>query len=121
MSRDGRVAYARGVMDASVVYQLMELDEDPWFPQAVDKLRRGFLWAGKNEANGGDCLVAWDAVCAPKFLGGLGLPNLRWMHVALHARLIWLQCTYRTRAWSGFRFAIRSDATPLFDTSLTYL
>ncbi|KAM0928198.1 hypothetical protein ACQ4PT_002333 [Festuca glaucescens] len=43
MSRDGRVAYVRAVMAASVVYQLMALDVDPWFIQAVDKLRRGFL------------------------------------------------------------------------------
>ncbi|KAM0911566.1 hypothetical protein ACQ4PT_013380 [Festuca glaucescens] len=77
---DGRVAYVRAVMAASVVYQLMALDVDPWFLQAVDKLRRGFLWAGKNEAHGGNCLVAWDSVCAPKHLGGLELHNLRWMH-----------------------------------------
>ncbi|KAM0888030.1 hypothetical protein ACQ4PT_028623 [Festuca glaucescens] len=88
MSREGRVAYVRAVMAASVVYQLMALDVDPWFLHAVDKLRRGFLWAGKNEANGGNCLVAWDAVCAPKELGGLGLPNLRRMHAALRARWI---------------------------------
>jgi hypothetical protein len=58
MSRDGRVAYVRAVMAASVVYQLMALDVDPWFLAAVDKLRRGFLWAGNNEAHGGNCLVA---------------------------------------------------------------
>jgi hypothetical protein len=38
-------------MAASVVYQLVALDVDPWFLHAVDKLQRGFLWAGKNEAN----------------------------------------------------------------------
>jgi hypothetical protein len=76
MSRDVRVAYVRMVMAASVVYQLMALDVDPWFLQAVGKLRRGFLWAGKDEPNGDNCLVIWGAVCAPKELGRLGLPNL---------------------------------------------
>jgi hypothetical protein len=61
MSRDGRVAYVRAVMAASVVYQLMALDGDPWFLQAMDKLPRAFLWAGKNEANG-----------RKQLLGGLG-------------------------------------------------
>ncbi|XP_071681344.1 uncharacterized protein [Lolium perenne] len=52
---------------------LMALDVDPWFLHAVDKLRHRFLWEGKNEAHGGNCLVAWDAVCAPKHLGVLNL------------------------------------------------
>jgi hypothetical protein len=119
MSRDGRVAYVRAVMAASVVYQLMALDVDPWFLTVVDKLRRGFLWAGNNEAHGGNCLVAWDAVCAPKHLGGLGLPNLRWMHAALRARWMWLQRTDSSKAWAGFRFAVRPDALALFNASVT--
>jgi hypothetical protein len=92
---------------------------DPWFLAAVDKLRRGFLWAGNNEAHGGNCLVAWDAVCAPKHLGGLGLPNLRWMHAALRARWMWLQRTDSSKAWAGFRFAVRPDALALFNASVT--
>jgi hypothetical protein len=115
MSRDGRVAYD---MCVSVVYHLMALDVDPWFLHAADKLRCGFLWAGKNEANGGNYLVAWDAVCAPKCLGVLGLPNLRWMHAVLRAHWIWLQRTYCTRAWLGFQFAIRNDASVLFNGSV---
>ncbi|KAM0922677.1 hypothetical protein ACQ4PT_006132 [Festuca glaucescens] len=118
MSRDGRVAYVHAVMAASVVYQLMALDVDPWFLQAVDKLRRGFLWAGKNEAHGGNCLVAWNSVCAPKHLGGLGLHNLWWMHAALRARWIWLQRTDQSKPWAGFRFAARPDALALFNASV---
>ncbi|KAM0888503.1 hypothetical protein ACQ4PT_028326 [Festuca glaucescens] len=118
MTRDGRVAYVRMVMAAYVVYQLMVLDVDPWFLQAVDKLRRGFLWAGKNELNGGNCLVNWDAVCAPKDLGGLGLPNLRWLHAALRARWLWMQRADRSKSWSGLRFPVQSDATAIFNASV---
>jgi hypothetical protein len=46
-------------MGASVVYQLLALDLDPLFFKAVDKLRRGFMWACIDEAKGGCCVVAW--------------------------------------------------------------
>ncbi|KAM0899597.1 hypothetical protein ACQ4PT_021197 [Festuca glaucescens] len=119
MSRDGHVAYVWAVMASSVVYQLLALDVDPWFLQAVDKLRRKFLWAGKNEAHGGNCMVAWDAVCAPKYPGGgLGLPNLRWMHAALRARWIWLQRIDHSRPWAGFKFAVCAGATAMFRASM---
>ncbi|KAM0828404.1 hypothetical protein ACQ4PT_067587 [Festuca glaucescens] len=55
MTREGRVVYVQALMTASVVYHLLALDVDPWFIKAVDKLRRGFLWAGKEDAKGGSC------------------------------------------------------------------
>jgi mannosylglycoprotein endo-beta-mannosidase len=58
LTKDGRVAFVQAVMTASVIYQLMALDIEPWFFKAVDRLRRGFLWAGKPDARGGCCLVA---------------------------------------------------------------
>ena len=45
---------------------------------AMNKVCRGFLWCRRAEANGGNCAVAWEAVCAPKWAGGLGIPNLNW-------------------------------------------
>jgi hypothetical protein len=52
LSKDGRVMFVQAVMTSSVIYHLMALDVDPWFLQAVDKLRRGFLWASKPDARG---------------------------------------------------------------------
>lgn len=49
---------------------------------AINKIKRGFLWCGKAEANGGNCGVAWDSVFLPKWVGGLGIPDIRWLNIA---------------------------------------
>ncbi|KAM0916419.1 hypothetical protein ACQ4PT_010202 [Festuca glaucescens] len=105
-------------MTASVVYQLMALDLDPWFFKAVDKLRRSFLWAGKDGALGGCCPVAWHLVFQPKSLGGLGLHNLRRMNTGLHTRWIWLQKTDASNPWSGLDLEASHDARDLFNASV---
>jgi hypothetical protein len=69
MSREGCLVYVQEVMMASVVYQLLALDLDHRFIKGVDKLRRGFLWEGKEDAQGGSCTVVWRLVCQPKSLG----------------------------------------------------
>src|SRR6185503_19285657 len=35
--------------------------------------RRAFLWTGEEHCHGSSCLVAWDDVCQPRELGGLGV------------------------------------------------
>jgi hypothetical protein len=75
-------------MTSSVVYQLMALDLPLWILKEVDRLRRGFLWVGKNKARGSNCIVAWDKVYQPKSLGGLGFHNLQYLNAALRARWV---------------------------------
>jgi hypothetical protein len=60
LTKDGRVAFMQAVMTASVVYHLMALDIEPWFFKAVDRLRRGFLCAGKPDARG--CAASWPGI-----------------------------------------------------------
>jgi hypothetical protein len=85
LTNDGRVAFVQAIMMASVVYQFMVFDVDPWFFKALDRLRREFLWAGKRDARGGCCLVAWHSICQPKALGGLGFHDLRKLNAAMQA------------------------------------
>jgi hypothetical protein len=118
MTREGRAVYVHAVMTASVIYHLMALDLEPWFLQAVDKLRRGFLWARCGEAHGGCCAVAWDLVCQPKCLGGLGFHNPRHLNTALRTRWLWFQKTDPTKTWSGLDLAINDTSRDLFNASM---
>nr|XP_020198665.1 uncharacterized protein LOC109784478 [Aegilops tauschii subsp. strangulata] len=80
---------------------------------AINKIIRGFLWCGKKEANGGNCSVAWTTVCTPKWAGGLGIPDLAWLNVALQARWPWLQRVDQNRPWSEFDIKVPKDSTAL--------
>jgi hypothetical protein len=118
MTREGRAVYVQAVMMATVIYLLMALDLEPWFLQAVDKLCRGFLWAGTTKASGGCCIVAWDLVCQPKMLGGLGFHNLRLLNTALQTRWLWLENIDVSKPWSGLELAMSRDTRALFNTSV---
>lgn len=65
----------------------------PWALGEIDKRRRAFLWAGSDSVAGGKCHVAWPIVCSLKDCGGLGLPDLRMLSLALCLRGEWLRQT----------------------------
>jgi hypothetical protein len=118
LTKEGRVAFVQAVMTASVIYHLMALDVDPWFIKAVDRLRRDFHWAGKPDARGGCCLVAWDAICQPKSLGGLGFHDLRKLNAALRARWLWFQKSGTAKPWSGIEFSVMPESNAIFKASV---
>jgi hypothetical protein len=89
----GRTALVCSVLSAIPVYLFIALNVPKWVIKAIDKVRKGFVWRGRKEVNGGSCLVAWDKVTRPLKLGGLGIPNLQHMCWALQAKWLWLQKT----------------------------
>jgi len=59
----------RFVITTIPIYLLVALKVPKLFIRAIDKIRKGFLWKGMKEANGGCCLVAWERVMRPLELG----------------------------------------------------
>jgi hypothetical protein len=81
MTRAGRRILVQHVLTGMTVYLAMTIDIPHWALDAIDKIRKGFLWKGRKDAKGGHCLVAWGKVCRPLQLGGLvisSLPELGW-------------------------------------------
>lgn len=68
-------------------------------------------------ANGRQCRVAWKSVCTPRWAGGLGVPNLNWLNLALQARWPWLQRTYDYRPWKGIDIKVPAEATRIYQTA----
>jgi hypothetical protein len=85
------------VLTGMTLYLARAIDIPHWALDAIDRIRRGFLWRGRKEAWGGHCLVAWGKVCRPLHLGGLGISSFPELGLALQMRWFWLQKTDSAR------------------------
>ena len=101
MTKLGRCLLVNSVLTATLTYILTSFDLSAWFIKRIDKLRRGFLWAGEEVAHGGKCMVSWKKVCAPKLTGGLGIKDLNCFGRALRLRWLWMEWDYVQRPWKG--------------------
>jgi hypothetical protein len=117
LNRAGRLELVRSTLAAMSIFAMMSLDVQIETLLAIEKILRGFLWKGRKNAHGGHCLVAWDKVCMPKELGGLGIPNLRKMNLALRARWLWLSRVEAFRPWKEFDIQIPQKVTEIFEAA----
>lgn len=80
MNMVGRTVWVKFVMTVLSIHMLVAINVLKWFINVIDKYRTSFLWRGRQQVNGGSCLVSWDKVQRPLHLGGLGILNLhRWL------------------------------------------
>jgi hypothetical protein len=66
-------------------------------------------------------LVAWDKVASPKCWGGLGLPNLKLLNLALCCRWAWLKKVDPLKAWVRLDMLLLSVCTAIFDVATCYV
>jgi hypothetical protein len=91
MTPMGRATLAKSTLSAIPVHTYICCALSPWAIKEIDRRRRAFIWAGADTVSGGKCKVTWSTVCMPKDLGGLGLPDLSTLGVALRLRWEWLR------------------------------
>jgi len=66
----------------------------------VDRLNREFFWK-KNNSEQGLPMVAWDKVCTPKNLGGLGLRKMAAVNCAFQCKLAWKILAGKDSLWTS--------------------
>jgi len=64
----------------------------------LDSIHREFFWK-KFTSEKGLPLVAWDKICRPKVLGGLGLRKSAAVNIACMAKLVWKILTQKDNFW----------------------
>jgi hypothetical protein len=83
LNRSSRLVLVQSTLCAIPVHISMALKVAARVVKTITTIIRGFLWCGTEVASGGKCAVDWVNTCCLKELGGLGIPNLELMGMAL--------------------------------------
>uniref|UniRef100_J3NC32 Reverse transcriptase domain-containing protein n=1 Tax=Oryza brachyantha TaxID=4533 RepID=J3NC32_ORYBR len=100
LSTGDRLTLINSVLMALPVHLLSVLAMPQWAIKEINRKCRRFLWKGQETVNGGHCLVAWDAVCMPKQLGGLGIKDINCFGKALRLKWAVLAKIQKDRPWA---------------------
>jgi hypothetical protein len=119
MNKAGRLTFVKSVLGAVPLHQLLVHAPPKKSLKQLERIERGFLWAGREEAKGGNCHVSWRRVCRPISLGGLGVHDLERTGLALRMRWLWFSRTDINRAWSGLDLQFSAEERALFFASTT--
>jgi hypothetical protein len=114
----GRATLVQTTLSAIPVHISIGCCLSTWAIEQIDRRRRAFLWAGKEEVSGGRCRIAWPIVCAPKDVGGLGIADLKILGFALRLRWEWLRRTRPDSPWALLPSTIEKRVSSMFQSSL---
>lgn len=59
-------------------------------------------------------MVAREEVWSPRWAGGLGIPNLKWLNMAMQTRWPWLKQTDPSRPWAECEITVLDESTQFF-------
>jgi hypothetical protein len=120
MDKAGRLKLIKSVLSAIPTHQLLVYAPPKKILKLIEKIQRGFLWAGRKEANGSSCHVSWNRVCRPIEHVGLGIQNMNQPGLALCMRWLWFSRTDASQAWQGLNLQLSPGERALFFAS-TYM
>lgn len=89
------------VLSAIPVYLMSYMKLPKAIEEGLIHLMRRFLWNGSSDFQKFP-LLAWDKICKPQGVKGVGVKQLHLMNLAMGAKLVWY--IYCKGVSAGFRF-----------------
>ncbi|XP_020267043.1 uncharacterized protein LOC109842598 [Asparagus officinalis] len=89
LSIGGRLTLLNSVLSSIPLYYMSFFKLPKWVINAVDKIRRKFLWNGSHSFSRAKFIVNWGTVCKSKEEGGLGVIDIPSFNSALLSKWIW--------------------------------
>ncbi|KAL4580934.1 hypothetical protein LXL04_017140 [Taraxacum kok-saghyz] len=99
LSFGGRLTLIKSVLGSLPLYYFSVFKAPTKVIDALEGIRRRFLWAGNKEGRKIHW-VSWNKIVLPKDKDGLGVGDLRSMNVALLGKWIWRMKTERDSLWT---------------------
>jgi mannosylglycoprotein endo-beta-mannosidase len=114
LTRAGQLALVNSVLSSMLVYYMTSFPLSKWAIKRIDRIRRNFLWKGKDDQRRGHFPVNWIRASRPKHLGGLGIKELASFNRALRLRWPWLRWTEPTKPWVAMDIKLTDTERHLF-------
>lgn len=102
LSQAARITLIKAVANAIPSYIMSTFLVPKSFCEAIDAGLRKFWWGFSQDKCHCLTLLAWDNICQPKGLGGLGLRFMQLMNNSLLARLGWKLTSNQPLFWVNF-------------------
>ncbi|WVZ91080.1 hypothetical protein U9M48_037298 [Paspalum notatum var. saurae] len=92
LSHAGRLTYLKSVLASIPLYYMTNILFPANFLHKLDSIMRNFWWTGIQEENSTHPIAfrAWEDVCKPKILGGLGLKKMALVNKSLVLHSAWM-------------------------------
>jgi hypothetical protein len=102
LSKGDHLVLIKSVLAATPIHIMLATEIPKPIREAIIKCQRTFFGASGRDDGGGSCAVAWNEVCRPAELGGLGVLDIERMSWALRAKWSWLSSVDATKPWRNF-------------------
>lgn len=99
LSSAGKATMIKVILSAMPIYQLSWMDLPASKRKVITKHIRTFFWQGSKDKFRLP-LIAWDKICLPKAMEGLGIKDLKIQSKALGAKLVWRMYANPKAKWA---------------------